>query len=66
MDKTIILTVTAIAILTFAESNNTAHAADAESKASRTECTWKRDPARKQWRSRCRTKSEEKSQSASA
>ena len=65
MDKSIILTVTAIAVLTFAESGNIAMAAEAEAEASsaQTECTRKRDPARKQWRTVCRNVSEEKSQS---
>ena len=62
MNKTIILSVTAIAILTFAESNNIAIAAEADVDKTRTECTRKRDPRSKTWRNRCRTVSVDESQ----
>ena len=67
MDKTIILTFTAIAILNFAGSGNIAMAAEpeAEAQSTETECTRKRDPARKQWRNVCRTKTVETSQNDS-
>ena len=66
MNKTIILSVTAIAILTFAESNNIAIAAEAEADKTRTECTRKRDPRSKTWRNRCRTVSVDESQNENA
>ena len=55
MDKSIILAVTAIAVLAFADSTTVAMAAEASDQKTRTECTRKRDPARKQWKSECRT-----------
>ena len=66
MNKTIILTVTAIAVLTFAESNNIAIAAEADADQTRTECTRKRDPRSKTWISRCRTVSVDESQNDNA
>ena len=66
MNKTIILTVTAIAILTFAESNNIAIAAEADVEKTRTECTRKRDPRSKTWRNRCRTVTVDESQNENA
>ena len=65
MDKTIILTVTAIAILSFADSTNIAMAAEADDKTANTECVRKRDPARKQWRTVCPKQKDEQSQNNS-
>ena len=66
MNKTLILTVTAIAVMTFAESNNIAIAAEADADQTRTECTRKRDPRSKTWRNRCRTVSVDESQKENA